>query len=517
MAILACIIYKVKKIIKTAFGVASLAAFCAGLFTYFQLSPDLADPDGFYHMRMAHLIAERGVIRDFIWLPFTTLGEYYVDQHYVFHVLMIPFVKFSSPLLGIKVFIILLATTMITSWGLLMRAIPSRWWWLISVVLVLTVPFSFRLNLVKATPLALILVAATIYCLLKEKNWWLLPLAVLFVWSYGGFVMMLVVVVIWGMAHMLQGVHKNWRSWKWWKSFLWPIIITTIGLLVGLLVNPHFPNNIYFYWDQFVQIGIINYQEEIGVGGEWYPYRPGRLLFGSTLLVIATISGLVSRFVQRQWKQIDWFVLGLALFGLLLTLKSKRYVEYFGPYWALAAATWLRDVTWSWSSVVQGFTHRLGRSISYTLIAAVLLMLLVPVVLSDVRRNRNDLKDGISLTRYQAGSEWLRDNAEPNTVVLHSDWDDFPMLFYHNPQNYYINGLDPTFMYKYDSELYSMWVDITLGKYSGSVEAALQTFKARYVIIEEDHVLMYNLINKSSITELVYSDEEVDIFAVSDF
>ncbi len=479
-----------------------------------QISNELADPDAFYHMRMAQLMAEQGIIKDFIWLPYTTLGENFANQHLVFHALMIPFVAWMNPFVGIKIYTIILALTMLVVLAVTLKKLRLPSWWLVTSVLALTIPFTFRLNLVKATPLSLILVLLAIICLFYKKNRWLLLISTIFVWTYGGFAILLLVVGIWSLAELLEGESlAKLTSIDFWKKFFKPIAIVLIGFSIGLVVNPFFPNNLYFYWDQLVQIGIINYQDTIGVGSEWSPYHPGNLFIGSTLLTVLVVISLSLLFIKRiKFKQLDWFALGIFILGLLLVLKSRRYVEYFGPFTALAVAIWLRH---SWIKLKELFcllTNQWPGILVYVVLTGLLVFSFTPVILNDIEINQRDVRSGTDVTKYQAACEWIKQNATPNSKILHSDWDDFPMLFYHNSNNAYMAGLDPTFMYRYDKDLYNLWVDLTLGNYTGDVELALQTLDVEYIIIETNHTSMYHLINKSDKTKLVYSDEDADVF-----
>jgi len=47
---------------------------------------------------------------------------------------------------------------------------------------------------------------------------------------------------------------------------------------------------------------------------------------------------------------------------------------------------------------------------------------------------------------------WLKENTVKDEIIIHSSWDEFPMLFYYNDYNQYMAGLDPTFFYKADQE-----------------------------------------------------------------
>lgn len=486
-----------------------------GLFCLNQYSTVLADPDGFYHMKIAQLMLEQGIVKEFVWLPYTTLGQHYIDQHLGLHIIMIPFVALPDPFAGVKVLTAALGATAILSLALLMKALGSRWWLLCGIVIAVATPFTFRLNLVKATPIAIIGLSIALYLVHAKRYWWLAALSALFVWTYGGFPLLLLVISFYVIAQVIAEKKITAAAWK-------SSLATAGGMVTGIVINPYFPNNLLFYWEQFVQIGVINYQDVIKVGSEWYPYDPGNLLFGMALVMSLTVFAVVIKIIRREaWDVLDWFALILSLFGLIVTLKSRRYIEYSGAFTIIAISLWLRTIT-----LHTIFTHSLRspwrRATGYASLAVCVGIVSVPIIASDIRINLTDLKDGSEVTKYQAASYWLREQtiqqseqqAEHMAIVVHSDWDDFPQLFYYNSNVSYISGLDPTFLYRANPELHTLWVELTTGDYQGNVDEALQALQADYVLIEENHVAMYNLVNTSDIATLVYSDDEADIFKV---
>ena len=59
--------------------------------------------DSFYHIKMAELLPQRGLLHQFEWLKFcyfTDEGQDFVSHHYGFHVLLAPFVALSQRLTG---------------------------------------------------------------------------------------------------------------------------------------------------------------------------------------------------------------------------------------------------------------------------------------------------------------------------------------------------------------------------------------------------------------------------------
>jgi len=98
-------------------------------------------------------------------------------------------------------------------------------------------------------------------------------------------------------------------------------------------------------------------------------------------------------------------------------------------------------------------------------------------------------------------------------IIFHSDWDDFPMLFYWNSKNYYISGLDPTFLYLKNRDLYEKYVKITSGEQKTDLAEIIKNdFKSRYVLIGKDHPKMADNFSKDNDFKLVYEDEDAWIY-----
>lgn len=304
------------------------------------------------------------------------------------------------------------------------------------------------------------------------------------------------------------------------------------GIAAGLVINPYFPTNFLFYWEQIVHIAIVNYKDTIGVGSEWYPYAPLDL-FGATSVVWLLFGfGLILFTAALLWNDVyrghgrvtrsraaalaSSFL--LATLFLFMTLRSKRHVEYFVPFAMFFVALFI-DLLLQRVDPRKALAKLTVRRIPPMLIQALIVgyfAFIMPYMATrDVLNNRTSFDRGIPWTKYQKASAWLAAHAKPGTVIVHSDWDDFPVLFYHNDRNAYMVGLDPTFFYRHDPVRYWQWVDLTTGKVTSGAGGLLQdSFGAKYAVIEKDHTAMQNAVARDPSMFAVYEDDEVWIYAV---
>src|SRR5215203_3460716 len=85
------------------FGAAYAVIVC--VLWYIQSATNgIIDPDGYYHIRWSRLLWENlpsGRLPSFVWLPLTILNrDAYVDHHFLFHLLQIPFTWGSDLIAG---------------------------------------------------------------------------------------------------------------------------------------------------------------------------------------------------------------------------------------------------------------------------------------------------------------------------------------------------------------------------------------------------------------------------------
>lgn len=510
------------------------------VFAHFQYSTIFADPDSFYHTAVSVLMRDGTFHRVFTALPYTTLATAYADQHFLYHLLLVPFVSIADPLVGMKLATIAFGALLALTFYWFLRRWGIRWAFITTIVLLLVNPFSFRMNLAKASSLSLMLLLLGLAAAFSYRTKLLSVLAFAFVWFYGGFPLLVGSVVAFAVIGAIhRRVHRSldavrfvdrirsllgrrFRTHRPARSHLWLAVAVVAGTALGLILNPFFPQNISFYYDQLIRIGIVNYQHTIGVGGEWYPYHLIDLIANTVLVSIPLVVAIVVAAVtlrRQSARSITLFFLWLFFF--LLTLKSRRYIEYEVPFGLLSAAFALHDaLDWlHWKEVKAWMTtlFRKNRWAWFGLVAltAYLVALVPTIVIRDFVSEKKDLENGFPMGLLSSESTWIRDHGAPGAIVFHSDWDIFPVLYYYNPSGRYIAGLDPTFLYLTNPDRYWQWAHVTLGTETGDVHDIVRnTFHADFVIIEHDHEAMDRLIAADSGFQLAYDGPDAKVYSV---
>jgi hypothetical protein len=499
----------------------STAAICCG------------DYDGYYHMKWARLLWENMKAKHFFpptfnWLPLTTLNPHdYVDHHLLYHILLIPFTWFGDMQTGGKIAAIIFASLAVFAcyWLIIRYEIRYRLLWLLAL-LASSAPFLYRMNMTKAPPFAIIFLVIGTWLMFEGKHRPLLPLAFVFALTYDMFVLLVLAAGIWMVVVGWSEERLDWR----------PLAYVLIGCVLGLVINPYFPHNLYLFWEHArVKITAVDFATK--VGNEWYPYDTREFLANCFVALAAMLTGYLAFDVndrKRSQKPLYFLILATAL--LLMNARWKRFAEYFPPFAILFAAFTLEQF-WRGRAV---FTHLpddvledlqpfLDRE-APTGVAkerkhdetwriakiAVVAVALAAVFGANVYYTAGDIAKSDARNFYARGAAWMRTNIPAGELVFNTDWDDFPRLFYFDPTHVYVSGLDPTYLLDKNAELSKLYDRITLGDEDDPGPLIRDRFGARWVFSDnsDDHVSFYDTALRSGWFDQVYKDDDCTILRI---
>jgi len=493
--------------------------------------------DSFYHLKMSELLPEVGLVKTFPWLQFSyfrTEGDGFVSHHYGFHCLLYPFVAASKFLTGdalaggrwsVSTFF---ASTACVFLLILRKAkVPLALLWVL-LLLILPHQFYMRHAFVRAIGPALMMMMLLIYCLLRRRPIGLALVAGLSNHLYLGAIMYTPLIVgAYAAAALLD--RKETRKIPW-------VLVSAavVGWAVGAVTYPYFDGMLEFLKLQVFGSGL---SPDIEVGQEWKPYNGVwwfvTQLCGPLLLVVVPVT--VIRFRLGPRLDVDeLFVLFLSLGFLVLTLKARRFIEYWPVFALLSAALMSRPLFGTWWTAAQ---ERLGGAhgaksrrdlvtIGLTLFVLAFLRLAGYPRWINVRQASACKFD---LPAIRATMDFVKANSEPGAVIFTTDWDDFPAFFYHNARNYYVVGLDPKFTHERRPDLWERYVKLTRGRAPTKVslkrtdeygkeivdkldiklEDIRSHFRADFVITDSDHTnLARQLARDKKLATLIYPETE---------
>ncbi|MFH1046949.1 MAG: hypothetical protein V1738_01480 [Patescibacteria group bacterium] len=498
------------------------------LYSAVQWPAAFQDPDSYYHAGLAVLTAEQGTVLDFPWLPFTTLADSFADHHYLYHLLLVPFVRLFDPLVGLKIAAVLFGAAASAGFYLAARQLRLRpnLSLVFSLLLATSMNFMFRMNLAKAASLSVLLVLLGVAAVVRRSHIGLFVLGFVFVWTHGSWPLLVFVVGLFACADFFRTgkLRAPARLLGW----------TVMGLATGLVVNPYFPQNLEFYWYQTIHAALINYADVINVGMEWLPYQTDKLIpqnaAPTLLLALAAALALAARLwreqivrpvgpnendLLRRASLTKALAVGTAIL-FALALRSQRHIEYFVPFSMLFSAAWFDylsrryDLRRLWC-LSFGDSRRLGLAIAtfFCLLFPVIAMRDVYVIVGKFHEQPAQFAFG----KYESVTDWMQLHLPPSAVIFHGDWADFPPLFYRAPEFRYLAGLDPTFFYLKDPASFATWREATAGRVR-DISAVVRFYDSKYAFVTSDQTDLRRAIEADEDFELVYQDDEARVYMI---
>ena len=485
-----------------------LALFIAGMATIQFATADMPDNDGFYHIKLAELMRTEGLKPTFSWLPLSILNpnEFY-DHHFLFHVALIPF-TFGDLRVGAKWAAVIFASlAFLAIWFLFHRQrVPFAWLWALGL-LGISDAFLYRMSVTRAQSVSLAVLALAFAWLLEGKHKHLAILAFLYVWLYDAFPLMIALAVLHLIAIALIEHRLEYR----------PLLYIIAGMILGLIINPYFPENIIFSYRHMLPK--LADATSVRVGNEWFPYETKQLLDNSLPALAAFASGTLALGLAGRKMDVRTALALLVslLFGLML-FQARRFVEYFPPFALIFA-------TFAWTPLFLPIADPVPSTASprdsisqFNLRAYFPVILLSLVVAVSIARSIPPARESLGSSKpydlYAGASAWLEENTEAGTRIFQTDWDDFPRLFFYNTHNTYLVGLDPTYMQLYDADLYDLWVEITQGDVEAPSELIASTFDSQYVHTDLNHGDFLQVAAQDPGLEEVYRDDQAVVFEV---
>ena len=523
----------------------SLAVFAIGIavmrFTYGGTvgdEPGVPGHDSFYHIKMAVLMPELGLLDEFPWLRFvyfTNEGQRFVSHHYGFHALLVPFVHVSHRLTGdylaggrwamITFFALNL---MLFNLLLILQGVRWRWLWLLFFVLM---PFQFftRHAFIRAICPSLTFMLL-IVVLMFRRRYMLTGLAIAgYTHLYlGGVIYAPLLVGLYLVSSLICGhacTGSRDDQVMPWRLAAW----AATGWFVGVLTHPYLGGMCEFLRLQVFGSGL---SPDIAVGREWKPYKDMwwfAQMSGSLLLIWA--AAVCLRFRSGPPLSAKEFTLLLLNFGFLgLTMKARRFIEYW-PVFCLLNAAFLaapsveRVARWVDRIVdPQGLRRMrwLERAGALVVVAGVLAVVYGSPLWRQIRQT---VRCGYDLPAIRDTMAFLKEHSNPGDVIFTDDWDIFPVYFYHNSHNHYIVGMDPKFTHARRPDLWERYVKVSRGQVPADITVKVRNdagqeleqklhvtledirdhFGAKFVITDADHRKLADKLSRATeFAELVY-------------
>ncbi len=379
----------------------------------------------------------------------------------------------------------------------------------------------------KAPPLAIVYLIVAILLFFKRKYWPLLPLALVFTWTYDLFPLLIMAAVFWVITIAVTEIRFEWR----------PLVFVIVGCLAGMVVNPYFPENFQLLVEHMkIKLTVTDFSTK--VGNEWYPYDSWAFLGNSAVACVAMLVGyLAVEPTERRRSHHSIFFLLFSTALMIMNARWKRISEYWPPFAILFAGFSLKP----WLDGYRPYLSRLPDDVQEELdpfldregvpdperksgprdVIRVIAVVVAAVALGgflfvNLTASSEEIAQSEPHEYYREGAKWMRANIPPGQIIFNTDWDDFPRLFYYDPTHYYVSGLDPSYLFEKDQDLSRLYDRITLGEIEDPGPLIRDRFGARYVFSDNSHHDFFEHARLSGWFDIVYEDTQCTIMYIRD-
>jgi len=522
---------------------------------YFSVSGVSSTDDQWFYFKIADLFRVNGwtTITDFKWLYFTNLAQDNLNYGItLYHFFLVPFTIFSDKIFGMKlagvVFASAVPTLVFYVWKNLQ--IKKAFLWSLFFYIFISADILWRLFINRSFVLIEGLILLEIYFIHKKKYWPLFFVAMLHTWWHTGTFWVVPMMVI--LYELIRYANSK-------RIFLKNILAGVVGACVGFIFYP--PHSDQFFssmnptsWIQSLSSYFygVNTTAAIRHGGEVYK-RDFLALFTNNYFIFIVFVFLivlnVSLYIYRKKNNgqdldenqervvLREFLFALCiLFALGVVAVSFRFQDLLLPCLLLGFAVAVQFFS------ERGFLKTENAYIRKIIIISGLIFLSYLFVnrLLDLRNSMGDKK---SYEKYEKVATWLKENTEKNEIIYNTDWGQAPVLFFYNDWNYYVVGLEPKSLYRYNQELYWLWHNISYygtvcndrdckdklnellknkdtsvienGAMANAKEIApiiKERFKSRYVFFNQETFLKKEMDKDKEDYEAAYSDVEGGIY-----
>lgn len=425
-------------------GVLAVIAFLGVIFQF--ASPNIYDPDGFYHIRHAWLYRTEGFLNSsFPWAQYSVINKYQADIWYGFHIFITPFTYFNNLTYGIKYGAIFITITalLIFFWAVKKLSIKKPIVW--TLLFFFSVPdVHYRLLMLRPHALTLALSILIFYFAAQRKytGVFITSALIAFMHLALSWIPFLVVAII-SLTYLILDKLLEIKL----------ILSNIIGLVIGLIIRPNFIGALKIAYTQVVQLAIEKFNNTpLRFGTELKPGNSPSVLSHEILplaillllaigIVVASRKKLNLMDLEKRIGIISGIVLSF-IFGVLTIFVARRGMDLFSGFSLITLGL-----------VLSNFDFFIYKK-HLELFGAISLFFISATTYNTLYYSWQYIRQAPKPDTFKESALWLKTNSQPGEIVFNTHWDNFSALFFWNQNNYYINGMDPIFQYAFDKSLY---------------------------------------------------------------
>lgn len=469
------------------------------IFSIMQFTvPNIIGFDGYYHIKTADIIKQEGFIKEFPWAKHTIFSNNYADIQILFRILLIPFTFFDLNF-GAKIASILFSTIafVIFYWFLTQNKIKYAFFWSL-LYLFTSANLMNRFLLPRQMPLVIALLILTIYFLQRKKYLFLGITSLIFVLLHSSFVFQLILILLYFILEKIfskkfdypsLGYRKK-LSFSEYKILLYPFI----GIILGLTINPYFPNNIFMLYTQIFKVNLVGNLFNV----EWKSWPFFEFIKNNILIIFYLLISIFILIINKKITKTQSLYFLLTLFFLIYTILSRRMQEYLVPFSILTL-----------SLLLNYYLIKFNKNKLLKYIKIISVFLLVIIAITNFILLRQDIINNDFLHHYDNCAAWMKNNVPKNSLVFTNAYA-FSYLFSKNSDLIYTHGIDLTYSYLYEPNKFGRYMGILQGKLKDNTDYIIEDYNPDYIFsgkIKQDVQLFNYIVKNKQNYKAVYEDE----------
>jgi hypothetical protein len=460
--------------------------------------------DGYFHIKYARLLPSIGFVRQFKWAAHSIWATHFADKELLYHVFLVPFAWFGDLAVGLKYATVLLGAAAVVSFYLVLSLNKLRFPLVWTVLLCSAGPyFLHRLGAPRPHLLSITLLLWSVHLIINRKRIALAIVSVIYSLSYTAFHLPLALSLVVSGQLFVTERKLDWRT-----------PLTILGaVVIGMLVNPYFPNNLRIFWLQNFLVPWMALQGGPGLAlaEEFYPLSISNFFLTHLAVTIPLLAAICLAFARPR--RLDAKTLSLLAISAVLLLMGfiiRRFVEYAVPLGLFFLASFYTDYL---SAIDPRAALAAGGRRRYRAVGAIaLLIIALGGLLVKSYIEALPLFTPVPPMRREAAL-YLEEHTEPDELVFTCEWDDSPELFYFNDRNRYPVLLDPNFMCYRDPELCREWSKVARGGYAATTYDVLAR-DYRYGVCTFDFERLKEIVELDPRMEIVLDSGGAYVFRI---
>lgn len=499
-----------------------------------QASGRFPDPDAFYHAGMAELAREGTFPTSFPWLALTTLRDTYADLHFVYHLVLVPFAAAFGTMEGLRIATIASVGLLAVAFFALLRVLRVRGALWATVLLLGSAAFMFRVNLAKAQGFAFLALFLGMAAAARQSRIGVFIAAVFAAWLSGHWPVLLVAVAAFAFADVFTTAIAHGSSGHAILSAIGRgaalVGAAAAGVAVAHVVSPYFPENLTVGRQQIVDIALLGIAPDVRPGVEWSAL-PALEFFGAigyllplAALAIAGAVMLLARTARAgggddRRAAASAMALGFLAFAFtLLTLRSRRHIEYFTPFAILAIVVGIQPiVAWCWPPRIAVGWRRPG-TIRRTVSSLAFTVCVIGFVAGAWRAHvdqRSSFERGYRADFLAGPAAYLREHVPAGERIFHASWDDFPFLFRLDRTHTYLVGIDPRYGALDDAARMRALTEIATTPGDAVASRIVREFDARTAVVLADETALRAALDRDPRATRVFTDDDGAVYTLA--